>query len=52
MADFKSLNDNFSEDIHEVFDFDASVERRESIGGTNRRMLERQISVLRAVLRN
>ncbi|KAJ7685076.1 putative argininosuccinate lyase [Mycena polygramma] len=50
VADFKSLNENFSEDIHDVFDFEASVERRESIGGTSKKMIERQVSVLRAVL--
>ncbi|KAJ6630681.1 argininosuccinate lyase [Mycena sp. CBHHK59/15] len=50
LSDFKGLNENFSEDIHAVFNFEASVERRESIGGTSQRMVERQISVLREVL--
>ncbi|KAJ7343594.1 argininosuccinate lyase [Mycena albidolilacea] len=50
LADFKSLNENFSEDIHNVFNFEASVERRESIGGTSKKMIERQVSVLRQVL--
>ncbi|KAJ7905380.1 argininosuccinate lyase [Mycena olivaceomarginata] len=50
LADFKSLNENFSEDIHSVFNFEASVERRESIGGTSKKMIERQVSVLREVL--
>ncbi|KAF7338386.1 putative argininosuccinate lyase [Mycena venus] len=50
LADFKSLNENFSDDIHSVFNFKASVERRESIGGTSKKMVERQVSVLREVL--
>ncbi|KIL69650.1 hypothetical protein M378DRAFT_184062 [Amanita muscaria Koide BX008] len=49
--DYKKLSDKFSEDIKDVFDFDASVERRESIGGTSLKMVERQIAVLREVLR-
>ncbi|KAF5381122.1 hypothetical protein D9615_003867 [Tricholomella constricta] len=50
LEDFKSLNSNFSDDIHDVFDFEASVERRESIGGTSRKMVNRQIAVLRSIL--
>ncbi|KAG5646686.1 hypothetical protein DXG03_002676 [Asterophora parasitica] len=50
LKDFKSLNSNFSDDIHDVFDFEASVERRESIGGTSRKMVDRQIAVLRGIL--
>ena len=50
LADYKTLSDKFTEDVHDVFDFEASVERRESIGGTSRKMVERQISVLRAAL--
>ncbi|CAL1704920.1 unnamed protein product [Somion occarium] len=36
--------------VQSVFDFEASVERRESIGGTSRKMIERQVSVLRTAL--
>jgi len=50
LEDFKSLSPTFSDDVHAVFEFEASVERRQSIGGTSRRMVERQISVLRNVL--
>ena len=50
--DYKSLSDKFSEDVREVFDFEASVERRESIGGTSNKTVERQIQVLRNVLSN
>lgn len=35
-----------------MFDFEASVERRQSIGGPSRKMLERQIAVLREALAN
>ncbi|KAF9453241.1 argininosuccinate lyase [Macrolepiota fuliginosa MF-IS2] len=50
--DYKTLSDKFSEDIHNIFDFEASVERRESIGGTSRKMIERQVQVLRKFLVN
>ncbi|KAH8106739.1 argininosuccinate lyase [Cristinia sonorae] len=50
LQDFQGLNEKFSADIHQVFDFEASVERRESIGGTSRKMVERQVSVLRESL--
>ncbi|CAA7271801.1 unnamed protein product [Cyclocybe aegerita] len=52
MDDFKALSKEFTEDIYDVFDFEASVERREAIGGTSRKMVERQIAVLRASLAN
>ncbi|CAL1704921.1 unnamed protein product [Somion occarium] len=50
LEDYKQLSDKFSEDVQSVFDFEASVERRESIGGTSRKMIERQVSVLRTAL--
>lgn len=49
-ADFKSLHKEFTEDIYDVFNFEASVERRQAIGGTSKNMVERQISVLRSEL--
>lgn len=52
LKDYQGLSDKFSDDIHAVFDFEASVERRESIGGTSRKMVERQIAVLRKALEN
>ncbi|GJE95193.1 argininosuccinate lyase [Phanerochaete sordida] len=52
LQDYQSLNAKFTDDIHSVFDFEASVERRESIGGTSRKMVERQIAVLRKALEN
>ncbi|KAG6850529.1 hypothetical protein H0H93_012145 [Arthromyces matolae] len=48
--DYKNLSAHFADDIHSVFNFEASVERRESIGGTSRRMVDRQITVLRGIL--
>jgi argininosuccinate lyase len=50
MQDFKSLHEEFSDDVFGVFDFEASVERRQAIGGTSRKMVDRQIDVLRTVL--
>ncbi|KAJ8586650.1 putative argininosuccinate lyase [Rhizopogon salebrosus TDB-379] len=50
VEDYKGLHEKFSEDVVEVFDFEASVERRASIGGPSRKTLDRQISVLRAAL--
>jgi argininosuccinate lyase len=50
LTDYKALSDKFTDDIQEVFDFEASVERRESIGGPSRKMVDRQIAVLREFL--
>ncbi|KAG8961891.1 argininosuccinate lyase [Tulasnella sp. 419] len=50
LQDYQGLSDKFEQDIHNVFDFEASVERRDAIGGTSRRMVERQVQVLRAAL--
>lgn len=49
--DFRNLSELFSDDVHAIFDFEASVERRESIGGTSRKMVDRQIAVLRNYLK-
>ncbi|KAF8654063.1 hypothetical protein AX16_003597 [Volvariella volvacea WC 439] len=50
LGDFKQLSDKFEEDVKNVFDFEASVERRQSIGGPSRAMVDRQIKVLREFL--
>lgn len=50
LKDYQSLSDKFEEDVSQVFDFEASVERRNAIGGTSREMVKRQIDVLRKVL--
>jgi hypothetical protein len=39
VEDYKSLHAKFSEDVVEVFDFEASVERRASISGPNHNRL-------------
>ncbi|KAH7914979.1 putative argininosuccinate lyase [Hygrophoropsis aurantiaca] len=50
VEDFLGLHPKFSEDVVDVFDFEASVERRTAIGGPSRQTLDRQISVLKAAL--
>lgn len=50
VQDFKNLNSRFEEDVMQVFDFEASVERRDAIGGTSCRMVERQIAFLREAI--
>jgi argininosuccinate lyase len=50
LQELVNLSDKFTDDVRHVFDFEASVERRESIGGTSLKMVERQISVLRTAL--
>ncbi|KAH9005192.1 argininosuccinate lyase [Lactarius hatsudake] len=47
VADYKNLHAEFGDDVHEVFDFEASVERRQAIGGPSRVMISRQVAVLR-----
>lgn len=48
--DYKSLDGRFAEDVKDVFDFEASVETRNSIGGPSRQMIDRQVQVLRGAL--
>lgn len=50
VADYKTLHPNFGDDVHDVFDFEASVERRQSVGGPSRAMIDRQVAVLREKL--
>ena len=50
VQDYKQLDERFEDDVLDVFDFEASVERRTAIGGTSRETLDRQIAVLRATL--
>ena len=52
LEDLRGLHAKFEEDVLAVFDFEASVERRQSIGGPSRKMLERQIAVLRGAIAN
>ncbi|KAF9227516.1 putative argininosuccinate lyase [Gyrodon lividus] len=50
VEDYNGLHEKFEDDVLQVFDFEASVERRTAIGGPSRKTLDRQISVLRAAL--
>ena len=50
LEDFRKLHDLFTDDIHEVFNFEASVERRNAIGGPSKEMIARQIGYLRSSL--
>ncbi|KAI0748292.1 argininosuccinate lyase [Daedaleopsis nitida] len=52
LDDFRNLHEKFDEDVLAVFDFEASVERRQAIGGPSRKMVERQIEVLRSAIAN
>ncbi|EJD05833.1 argininosuccinate lyase [Fomitiporia mediterranea MF3/22] len=52
LEDFTRLSDKFSEDVHGVFNFEASVERRNAIGGPSREMVSRQLENLRKSLQN
>ncbi|CAH7667683.1 argininosuccinate lyase [Phakopsora pachyrhizi] len=52
LAQFQSLSDKFSEDVLQVFDFEASVERRDVEGGTSRRSVISQIKKVRVLLEN
>ena len=47
VTDYKNLHQDFGDDIHDVFDFEASVERRQAVGGPSRAMIDRQVAVLR-----
>lgn len=46
----QGLCDKFDQDVGEVFNFEASVEKRDAIGGTSKRMVERQIAVFKSLL--
>lgn len=50
LEDFKGLNPTFAEDVTQVFDFEASIEKRDAIGGTSKRMVQRQVDFLRKAL--
>ncbi|EJD53088.1 argininosuccinate lyase [Auricularia subglabra TFB-10046 SS5] len=50
LQQLQSLSPKFEADVKSVFDFEASVERRDAIGGPSRRMVGRQIAALRKVL--
>lgn len=43
LVDLQGLSDLFTEDVKSVFDFEASVERRDVVGGTSRRAVLEQV---------
>ncbi|BGP54405.1 hypothetical protein JCM8202_000839 [Rhodotorula sphaerocarpa] len=50
LEDFKSVSPYFGDDVHEVFNFETSVERRDAKGGTSRRAVREQIDSLKQKL--
>ena len=50
LTELQELSNKFEDDVKDVFDFEASVEKRDAIGGTSLRMVDRQINVLREAL--
>jgi argininosuccinate lyase len=50
LEDYRGLSDKFTEDVTTVFDFEASIERRNAIGGPSRETVKRQVRVLREFL--
>lgn len=51
LSDLKGLNDAFAEDVTEVWDYERSVETRNSVGGTSRATVLLQISQIRELLK-
>ncbi|CDR38657.1 RHTO0S03e11848g1_1 [Rhodotorula toruloides] len=50
LEDFKSVSPHFGDDVHEVFNFETSVERRDAKGGTSRRAVLEQVEALKSKL--
>jgi argininosuccinate lyase len=50
VADLRTLHPAFDDDVSQVWDFEQSVEQRDSTGGTSRRAVLAQIEQLRAWL--
>ena len=50
LAQLQSLHPAFSEDVAALWDFEASVERRDALGGTSRRAVLEQIDALQAAI--
>jgi len=46
LEDFQSLHHLFTEDVFDIFKYEKSVENRNAIGGTSRKTVEAQISLL------
>lgn len=49
--DYKSLNENFGDDVLEVFDFGRSADSRDTEGGSSTRSVLEQVDKLRAYLK-
>eukprot|EP01108_Squamamoeba_japonica_P008030 TRINITY_DN6992_c0_g1_i1.p1 TRINITY_DN6992_c0_g1~~TRINITY_DN6992_c0_g1_i1.p1 ORF type:complete len:191 (-),score=65.08 TRINITY_DN6992_c0_g1_i1:115-687(-) len=43
LADLRSIDERFADNVETVFDFDTSVESRNSTGGTSKRAVQQQI---------
>lgn len=50
VAQFQAIDERFLEDVTDVFDFEASVERRTATGGTARKAVLKQLEALKAKL--
>ena len=50
LEDYKGLHEKFEEDVKEVFDFEASVERRAAIGGAAKMCVLQQVEQVKAAL--
>jgi argininosuccinate lyase len=50
LSDLQTLHPAFDDDVHEVWSFEASAERRDAEGGSSRRATQTQIENLRAWL--
>jgi argininosuccinate lyase len=50
LADLQGLSALFTDDVAAVFDFEASVERRDVVGGTSRRAVLEQVAKAKAAL--
>jgi len=46
LDDFQSLHKLFTEDVYDIFKYEKSVENRNAIGGTSRKTVEAQITLL------
>jgi len=50
LEQFKSVSPHFGDDVHDVFNFETSVERRDAKGGTSRRAVLEQVEELKKKL--
>ena len=48
MSQWKDLSEKFDDDVKQVFDFEASVEKRDAIGGPARAMIARQVEIAKS----